>query len=763
MDNYDIVYTSLNSIMFYSLKRLDKLDYYIDCIVGFSYQLNGEEQIKYLIFKNDSKDVYLKGDYENIKMEQTYTDNQTKFENNVNRLTIIIELNLCEIKINNEIFEIKRMDFYVEKITVTEKSKDLNKCIYNKLKGDNYPTNVTIMYPSNSINLYGDLNILENNFFFNIELNDIINKRIKIFSKAENDSVLIINFLPTNDIGKCYLSIRTYFDNQFKEYPISIMFYYRLSDLIKWKDYYNNDKFYVSLTNNVNNSESNVAFWLFNDNFIINRRFQFSMATYRYVYSCLKTHDIIGKSNFHVSKPPYDHFYPICLSIQDYETYKCSDLPSDLDITKYKDEVLDLIKENVWSIDNPMYISDIIKEDMVLHFSIKIKSINDGLEESNYYYIQAIVYKENGLMVIKNLFNGKNYLFNDFLNCFNFDFNEKVIKEKITFDIHLLIDFFPCNCMYGSKEINIIGFYTKRYFNFYSNRQINWNDDIYNDIINEIKKSAFEISYFSDNYIRRIYLIKENINKIYFIMKAITLDNNDFIISDLYDVNNGKIIKFTLNYNIDDISCEVNDIDFNIYEYLSLDILVKNQTYYSVYNGSTYSYTDLCLTYNKNAKELMYMKCFISQIEMENVPYSLEIIMWLEDMLIKNGYKTDYNPNKKIKFVSTIVTCNKNGNKVILSDLYEIGENNSFKSIEIGNFYELLNGHLDKNRIVKCKFEGELSRFNYYIETNEFYITFNYSDYIVFNKNGKNSYNYIDLYYNYGTENSEDVKIMFKY
>ncbi len=110
-----------------------------------------------------------------------------------------------------------------------------------------------------------------------------------------------------------------------------------------------------------------------------------------------------------------------------------------------------------------------------IYFLIQLKKIDDGFDESEYstFYLHALIYVQNGSQCIKNLYTGKTYSLDDFLTCFDLDFDKNTIAEKSTYDRHLIDGFLPCNTLYGNKSLVPVYFYTpsKCTLSFYTNRQ----------------------------------------------------------------------------------------------------------------------------------------------------------------------------------------------------------------------------------------------------------------------------------------------------
>lgn len=110
-----------------------------------------------------------------------------------------------------------------------------------------------------------------------------------------------------------------------------------------------------------------------------------------------------------------------------------------------------------------------------IYFLIQLKKIDDGFDESEYstFYLHALIYVQNGSKCIKNLYTGKTYSLDDFLKCFDLDFDKNTIEEKSSYNRYLIDGFLPCNTLYGNKSLVPVYFYTpsKCTLSFYTNRQ----------------------------------------------------------------------------------------------------------------------------------------------------------------------------------------------------------------------------------------------------------------------------------------------------
>lgn len=815
----DSVKITSSNLLFNNLKYItsESLDKYIESKLSLKYKIN-DNNYYYVINFHENKTIEIKDENNNLISNNDYievncTNNYTSFifPNLVGIVKICIGSSNDYIMINDEKYDISLRLFIVDNVTKFEDQgvyeiSDLNKCIYYEKKDKNiYPYYVTNKYikdnndDNETLNYYGDLQTFEDYFFYNNDINHYKSKTIRLFSRSEYETALLIEFDPFNEegddinIGKCRMKIRTYFDNQFKEYIISVDLYYSIEKLVLWQKYFeeNNEKFVIYYNiqdlKEENDPFSCPSISIFQNNIVINKIFPFSLVTYRFVYSVLTTHDQITKSDGTVKTPPYDKFYPDCLTItQDYP-FKCSSLPSEIDVSDKKTEMLQKLgiqSDSILINEVPSNAIELLDKNRLIYFIIELKEINDGFDfddSKENYYLDVIIYVENGKKLIKNMYNDKVFPLDDFLYCFDIYFsndeNDSLINEKDTFNKILIQDFLPVNTLYGQKKIIPMFFYYYNYYvSFYSNQQFLYSDELYQKILNNLKDYYnFEDFFKKENYILRTRLNLKYIQNVNFIIKTKDESNNkDLLLSDLYKVNNEEIVNNSAVINQIGISNSLDTKYVNIKDSkfkLSLTETENNIRLSVSYNTSTccliglqkidntyykiYNYLN-DFTYDKNAILSDSVECYINLTEMNQMLYTQVLEMNILGQVKREKYIEKINPNTTIitKLLFIIKTKKKNG-FILLSDYYEVNETET--KIQVTKM--IIN--YKTNNEIEYTDEGFLNLFEIVKGNNSLNLLFNGENYIEYKKNSNSNiikkYNYIDLCYNHNTSDSDMV------
>lgn len=782
----DSVIVNKKGMIYYNLCYLNILENYVKCKLYLEFG----ENFPINIFFYENKIIEIEFNsilYNNI--EEFYNDNKTSFKFNDNNLNLIeINFNKSDndyLIINNLQKEIIIKEiFFVDNITNPGNIiSDLNKCIYNKEIDQNiYPFYITNSYLNEINNFYGDLNTFEDYFFINLNENNLKENIFKICAKGENNTLLILEFLPfslnENDygIGIFKIKIRTCFNNEFKEYNISINLYYSIKEIIKWKNYFESNNIKLNFYYNKNDlkENKNTIIWFFENNFVINKKFPFSLVTYRYIYSILTSHNSITKNDYYQKNPPYDKFYPIAFILKQNNPFLTSNLSENSIITnENKIEIL----QSIGIIPNIKMINKIpnnvlleLKKNRVLYFLIEIKTINDNfIEIINNRYLPILIYYENNNLIIKNTYNNIKYNFKDFIKSFNIDFENNKIKETNLINKILFNNLFPINTLYGEKNI-IPGFfyYNNFYISFYSNKQYELTENLYLNTINKILNNNY-INYKdffeNKNYIRKIYLNNNYIESIIFIYLPIK-NYKYYIASDCYEILNNKNY-LIINKFIKDFKIEFNNNNFFKIIILenNIKILINEEEFYSI--GKNYfNYFYLNLTYNNGFNNIENMLCYIKQKEMLPIFYSQDLEKFILSKYNRNNYIENININSiTIKSLLIYIRTRINYYDVIISNIFKLNKiENNYEINEI-----ILNAYTNNEIIIKKNdnnyINDFINLFNLIIEERNLIINFNNNLFISAlreNNNYNFYYNYQDLYYNFNTESTENVQILIK-
>lgn len=777
----DSVKITQSGFLFNNLKYIDRLDKYIESKLALKYNVNHYYVI--VFYENKTIKITNEINEEISNVTLVCRDNYTNFIFNDSDNNVEINIGRNEhVIINNTNYDISLRLFIVDNVTKLEESQgvykisDLNKCIYDNEKDENvYPYYVTSKYINNeNLNYYGDLQTFEDYFFYNTDINHYKTKTIRLFSRSEYETALLIEFDPFNEegdnkyIGKCRMKIRTSFDNQFKEYIISIDLYYSIEKLLLWQQYFeeNNEKFVIYYNiqdlKNEKNPFNCPSISIFQNNIVINKIFPFSLVTYRFVYSVLTKHEQIIKNNGTVTTPPYDKFYPDCLTITQNESFKCSNLPFKIDDSdEKKNDILESlgIQPNIGLINPvPSNALELLNKNRVIYFIIELKEINDGFDISrDNSYLDVVIYVENGKKLIKNMYNFKVFPLDDFLDCFNIYFsndeNDSLINEKDTFNKILIQDFLPINTLYGQKKIIPVFFYYYNYYiSFYTNQQFIYNEQLEQSIFEKmIDYYEFNDFFNPINYIRKLNLNIENIKNVNFLIK-INDSKNDFLLSDIYKIDNENINQLGISHLIDTRYINIKDSKFSLFiEDNKIGINYDNELYYSKTNNDSFQYNPKNFTYNKNLLTISFIKCYINLKEMNQMLYTQVL-----EMNIIQEYRENYiekiNPiNTDIKKLLFIIKTKKKNGFILLSDYYEVNGSNVTKMII----------NYKTNNEIEYTNQEFLNLFEIVKGDNSLKLLFNGDNYIEYkkynNSNIEKKYNYIDLCYNHNTSDSDMV------
>ena len=336
----DTVMTRNLDMMYYNVMKLNELEKYIAFTLKVYYIR--ENVLKSFVLEFlENKSIVYNGETVN----QTYGPDVSVFSCDAFTMTFDLH-NGSHIKTESVTYSVDKIEVTIQNHTASP--SDLNGCIFNNASDsdDIYPTYMTRYYMDNVDDpIYGDLNIIDDRNFFENPIDQLADKAIRIYARSENNSTILLEFLPIprSDLTsekrdlQCVLYLITCINNTYTKIQISIPLICDFDEFVNWKSYYDNKytrllqatKLSIQWVKNDGDETTRVdAIWLFDNNIVTNRQFPLCLVTYRYLYSCLTSHNYIEKATLYVTGPSYDRFYPVCVSVQDYNIeFQCSNLP----------------------------------------------------------------------------------------------------------------------------------------------------------------------------------------------------------------------------------------------------------------------------------------------------------------------------------------------------------------------------------------------------------------------------------------------------
>lgn len=562
----DTVMTRNLDMMYYNVMKLNELEKYIAFTLKVYYKRENVLKSFVLEFLED-KSILFNGETVN----QNYGTDVSFFSCDAFTMTFDLH-DGSHITTDSVTYSVDKIEVTIQNHTASP--SDLNGCIFNNASDsdDIYPTYMTRYYMDNVDDpIYGDLNIIDDRNFFENPIDQLADKAIRIYARSENNSTILLEFLPIprSDLTsekrelQCILYLVTCVNGNYIKNPISVPLVCDFDEFINWKEYYNNkDNSLLVYANKLTikwrsvDSESVDAIWLFSNNIVTNRQFPLCLVTYRYLYSCLTSHNYIEKSNLHVTGPSYDRFYPVCVSIQDYNTeFRCSDLPINpkvsVDQKKSALESIGITPDMTYARKVPKDVLNKMKNNTAVYFLIRMKRVpgSPDATDATYFYLHVLLYMREGTKYIKSLYNDKVYTWDTFSKCFNVNFDKGTITESTEYNRKDLEEFLPYNTLYRNKSLIPVFLYNANYIvTFYSNRQHESQNNEFPEFNGYVKLSSLEnVSFFNASFFTSL--------RIYAIMNE---GSNNKILSDKYILENGIIKSIKINCNNGYFKCNLD-------------------------------------------------------------------------------------------------------------------------------------------------------------------------------------------------------------